>query len=116
MILQTFFFHNMSNDIKKLYIFVGKLFSTHATVCTSLILQASRRAGLSDSLPLKGGGIMQITRPPEAIHAGEMMTTGRRRHRVGQQYEQNTQYTGLCIAVRVVACFTDVYGCYFQCC
>ena len=54
MILQPFLFcNNIYNDIKKLYIFVGKLFSTHATVCTSLILQASRGAGLS-SLLLEG--------------------------------------------------------------
>lgn len=30
--------------------FVGKLFSTHATVCTSLILQASGGAGLNSLL------------------------------------------------------------------
>lgn len=56
----TFLFcNNIYNDIQNLYIFVGKLFSTHATVCTSLILQALRRAGLN-SLLLKEGEIMQI--------------------------------------------------------
>lgn len=64
---------NIYNDIKKFYIVVGKLFSTHATVCTSLILQASNGAGLIGLL-LKGGvggvGYSANHPNPEATHAG----------------------------------------------
>lgn len=61
------FRNNIYNDIKKLYIFVGKLFSTHATVCTSLILQASEGAGLTGLL-LKWGYANHPN--PEVVHAG----------------------------------------------
>lgn len=53
MVLQPFR-SNIYSDIKKLYILVGKLSPHMQQLCTSLILQASRRAGLNGPLLRRG--------------------------------------------------------------
>lgn len=56
------------NDTKKLYIFVGKLFSSHATVCTSYNTAGIKRS--RTELLLKRGREYANHPDPEAMHAG----------------------------------------------
>lgn len=114
----TFLFRsNIYNDIKKFYIVVGKLFSTHATVCTSLILQASNGAGLIGPLLKKGRGwdILQIILTLRRYMLGADNHGGHCQRQIGQLYEQNrvvAPHKPSRIVCRMYVCHACVIMCF----